>query len=75
MTNFAVIEDGKVINIIVSDSKINAEEATGKICVEYTDHNLAYIGLGYDGLTFEQPPIPVIVEESTSIVDNEIVAE
>jgi len=61
MPNFAVILDNKVINIIVADSKESAEQATNNLCVEYTNSNPAYIGLGYDGTTFEQPP----VEEST----------
>lgn len=55
MSNFAIIENGIVLNTIVADSKAIAEEVTGKICVEYTDSNPAYIGLGYNGTTFEQP--------------------
>ena len=55
MPNFAIIENGKVTNIILADSKSIAEEVTGKICVEYTFENPARIGLGYDGTTFEQP--------------------
>lgn len=55
MANFAVIEDGKVINTIIADSKSIAEEVTGKVCVEYTDLNPAFVGLSYDGNTFEQP--------------------
>lgn len=63
MANFAIIEDGKVTNTILADSKAIAEEVTGKTCVEYTDANPACIGLGYDGTTFEQPA--PIVEEPT----------
>jgi hypothetical protein len=55
MSNFAVIENGKVLNTIVAESKAIAEEATGKTCVEYTDTEAPHIGLGYDGTTFEQP--------------------
>lgn len=55
MPNFAVILDNKVINIIVADSKESAEQATNNACIEYTEDNPAYIGLGYDGITFEQP--------------------
>jgi len=54
MPNFAVIQNGKVLNTIVADSKAIAEEATGKTCVVYTDANPAIVGLGYDGTTFEQ---------------------
>ncbi len=69
MPNFAVILDNKVINIIVADSKESAEQATNNMCVEYTDSNPAYIGLGYDGTTFEQPPI---IETS---IDEELAEE
>lgn len=55
MANFAIIEDGKVTNTILADSKAIAEEVTGKTCVEFTLSNPACIGLGYDGTTFEQP--------------------
>jgi len=55
MANFAIIEDRKVTNTILADSKAIAEEVTGKICVEFTQSNPACIGLGYDGTTFEQP--------------------
>jgi hypothetical protein len=63
MPNFAVIEDGTVTNTILADSKAIAEEVTGKTCVEFTESNPAYIGLGYDGTTFEQPA-PVVEEET-----------
>lgn len=36
MANFAIIEDEKVTNIIVADSKTIAEEVTGKTCVQFT---------------------------------------
>jgi hypothetical protein len=62
MANFAIVEDTKVTNIILADSKAIAEEVTGKTCVEYTDANPAHIGLGYDGTTFEQP---ALVEQPT----------
>jgi hypothetical protein len=54
MGNFAVIEDGKVTNTILCESKALAEEVTGKTCVEYTEANPAVIGLGYSGGIFEQ---------------------
>lgn len=63
MANFAVIENGIVLNTILADSKAIAEEVTGKTCVEYTDANPACIGLGYDGTTFEQPA--PVAEEPT----------
>lgn len=53
---FAVIEEGKVINIIVAESLNMAEIVTGAVCVEYTDDNPAHIGLSYENDTFEQSP-------------------
>lgn len=64
MANFAVIEDGKVLNTILADSKAIAEEVTGKTCVEYTTENPACIGLGYDGTTFQQSA-PIEKEQPT----------
>jgi len=65
MVNFAVIDSNKVVNTIVADTKEIAEEATSKLCVEYTDESPARIGLGWDEATgFEQPP--VVVEEAES---------
>lgn len=37
MTYFAVIEDKKVVNFIVADSKSIAESVTEKECVEHTE--------------------------------------
>lgn len=54
MANFAVIENGIVTNVVVANSKAKAEEGTGKTCVEYFDSEPAVIGLGYDGVHFEQ---------------------
>ena len=34
---YAVIENNKIINIIVADSKEIAEEATGLSCIDCTD--------------------------------------
>jgi hypothetical protein len=55
--NFAVLTENQVTNIIVADSKEVAEQVTNATCVAYTDANPAYIGLGYDGTTFEQPEV------------------
>ena len=57
MANFAVINNNVVENIIVADTKEIAEQFTGKTCIEYTDLNPAYIGFGYDGISFEQPSV------------------
>jgi len=50
MANFAILENEIVINIIVADSKIIAEQATGFSAVEYTDDNFAKIGQTYDSV-------------------------
>jgi hypothetical protein len=60
MSNFAVVEDGIVLNIIVAESKEIAESLVGKTCIEYTDENVAFIGLGWDGTRFENPPPPPV---------------
>lgn len=65
--NFAVIENGVVLNTILCDSQEIAEQVTGLTCVEYTNENPAHIGLGFDGTTFEQPVIEESVEEQQLI--------
>jgi hypothetical protein len=62
MANYAVINDNKVINIIVCDSKEIAEQVTGTICIEYTNENPAGIGYTWDGSVFTKP----IIEEITN---------
>jgi hypothetical protein len=54
MGNFAIIEDRKVTNIIVADSKAIAEEVTGKTCVEFTNEYVA-IDTSYEDGVFIQP--------------------
>ena len=61
MANFAVIDNEKVLNIIIAESKTIAEEVTGFTCVEYTDLDRPHIGLGYVDGVFEQP---VIIEST-----------
>jgi hypothetical protein len=39
MPNFAVIQNNTVVNIIVAETKYDAETATNLLCVEYTDDN------------------------------------
>ena len=51
MSNFGVIQDGVVINMIVCDSKELAEELTGATCVEYFDENPAWVGAEYNSDT------------------------
>ena len=54
MKNFAVIENNKVVNIIVGvEEKVVA--ANPNKYIEYTETNAAHIGLGYSNGVFEQP--------------------
>lgn len=69
MVNFALIDNNKVVNTIVADTKKIAEEATGKLCVEYTDELPACIGLGWNEITgFEQPLVQEFVEPPTHLI-------
>jgi hypothetical protein len=58
MTNFAVIEDGIVLNAIVADSKAIAEEITGKTCIEYTTEPVEPGGTYEDGNFIKVKPYP-----------------
>jgi hypothetical protein len=56
MANFAVINDGVVVNVIIADSKEVAETVTGLDCVEYeTSPSAPGIGWSYDGSVFTAP--------------------
>jgi hypothetical protein len=59
---YAVIVDNKVDNLIIADSKEIAEQVTGQQCEESIVGNTAYIGLSWDGKSFEQPPITEVSE-------------
>jgi hypothetical protein len=61
MTNYAVLNNNTVTNVIVADTKEIAETVTGSTCVEYTNENPASIGWTYDGENFIAP----VVEEPT----------
>lgn len=65
--NIAIIENGKVENIIVCETVKLAKQLTGKTCIEIMESNPAHIGLAYDGSEFEQPSdnsedVPVVIE-------------
>ena len=55
MSNYAVIENDKVVNVIVADSKEVAEQVTNFTCIEYTETNPAYIGWNWNGIKFTDP--------------------
>jgi hypothetical protein len=59
MANFAVMSGNIVSNVIVADTKENAELATNSTCVEYSDAKPAGIGWTYDGKAFIAPPNPI----------------
>jgi len=46
MSKFAVIDGDNVTNLIVADSKLLAEQATGKVCVEVTSTNEKHVAIG-----------------------------
>jgi hypothetical protein len=55
MATFAVLNNNKVINVIIADTKEIAEEVTSSPCIEYTEENPAGIDWTYNGSTFEEP--------------------
>jgi len=55
MANYAVIQNNKVVNIIVCDSKEIAEQITNLTCIEYTEENNAGVGDTWDGTNFIAP--------------------
>lgn len=48
MKRFAVIDNGVVTNLIVSDSKEQAESVVGFLCVELNESDFVNIGHNYD---------------------------
>jgi hypothetical protein len=53
MANFAVINNGVVVNTILADSKEIAEEVTGLTCIEYEfEPGAPGIGHSWDGVSF-----------------------
>lgn len=59
MSKFAVIQNEKVINIILADSKEIAEEATKLECIQ---SDIACIDDTWDGTNFIKPVIEIIPE-------------
>jgi hypothetical protein len=59
---FAVIENNKVVNVIEVESIEIARAVCGNNVFETTQENIAHIGLGFDGTTFEQPPMEEVPE-------------
>ena len=64
MLRFIVVEDGKISNLILSQSKEVAEEVTGTECIQY-DHTLVNPHIGQsviDGEVVDLEVYPVIEE-------------
>jgi hypothetical protein len=55
MPSYAVIKSNAVVNVIVADSKEDAELLTNSTCVEYTSENPLGVGWIKDGETFIDP--------------------
>jgi hypothetical protein len=47
MANFAVIENNKIINLILADNLETAESITGKTCIVYSQEEILPI-VGWD---------------------------
>jgi hypothetical protein len=60
MPNFAIINNNKVINVIVADTKEIAEEATKSLCIQ---SDIAKIDDTWDGTNFITPVIEEPIEE------------
>jgi hypothetical protein len=61
--DYAVMSGNTVLNVIVADSKADAEQVTNSTCVEYTDVNPAGIGWSYDGKIFTPPVEAEVIEK------------
>jgi hypothetical protein len=60
MAKYAVIDNGLVVNTILSESKEIAEQCNpGFVCIEFTSENPTGIGWTYNGIDF----IPPVIEE------------
>lgn len=62
MKTFAVINGNFVSNVIIANTKEDAEFVTNSTCIEYTEDNPAGIGWTYDGTNFIAPIVNSLVE-------------
>jgi hypothetical protein len=64
MAKFAILNEDKVINVILADTITTAKELTGADCVEVYDDAVVYINGLYDKETntFLPPVIEEIIE-------------
>jgi hypothetical protein len=56
MKNFAVLDNENVLNTIIAESKVIAEEITGKNCVEFTTENAETGGTYVNGIFIQRKP-------------------
>lgn len=63
MANYAVISGTTVTNVIVAETKEDAELVTQSECIEYTDENPAGIGWTYADGVFTAPVVEEIPAE------------
>ena len=63
MANYAVISGTTVTNVIVAETKEDAELVTQSECIEYTDENPAGIGYTYADGVFTAPVVEEIPAE------------
>jgi hypothetical protein len=56
MAEYAVIENGIVVNTIIAENKEVAEMITQKTCIEFSvEAGEAGVGWAYNGTTFSRP--------------------
>ena len=67
MNKYAVIEDNKVVNVIIAEDLASAIAVTDSDVIELLETDKAHIGLGYLDGEFEQPnePVPVFEDVTT----------
>lgn len=70
MPNYGVVKENAIVNVIVADSKEDAELLTNSMCVEYTSENPLGIGWQWNGTSFvdvpSKPPVSITNEGATN---------
>ena len=67
MSNFAVLEGENVVNTILADSKLIAEEVTGKTCIEFTTEPAEPGGKYVNGVFIPRKPFPSWILNSDNV--------
>ena len=62
MAKYALIKNNIVENVIEAETLEIAKAVAGDNVFETDRNNIAHIGLGFDGTTFEQPPTEEVTE-------------